>query len=193
MRSPRHPSFLPSATKLRRFCFYRCLSTGGGYPSMPCRWYPSMPCSRSLGVVLSQHALQVVFQHALQQVSRGVSAWRRGACSGGVCSWGVWRPPESRRLLLQTVCILLECILVMTLLLQGPVSGSSPYSSYLLGRLLATRTLGHTWDGVLVFTYLGVFNWFVMSWLLAYSITTDDFSLCFLHYFSLPLIVYSLI
>ena len=36
------------------------------------------------------------------------------------------------------------------------VSGSSPYSSYFLGRLLATRTLGHTWDGVLVFTYLGV-------------------------------------
>ena len=26
----------------------------------------------------------------------------------------------------------------------------------LLGRLLATRTLGHTWVGVLVFTYLGV-------------------------------------
>ena len=26
-----------------------CLSTGGWYPSMPCRWYPSMPCSRSLG------------------------------------------------------------------------------------------------------------------------------------------------
>ena len=24
-----------------------CLSTGGWYPSMPCRWYPSMPCSRS--------------------------------------------------------------------------------------------------------------------------------------------------
>ena len=26
-----------------------CLSTRGGYPSMPCRWYPSMPCSRSPG------------------------------------------------------------------------------------------------------------------------------------------------
>ena len=36
------------------------------------------------------------------------------------------------------------------------VSGPSPYSSYFLGKLLATRTLGHTWDGVLVFTYLGV-------------------------------------
>ena len=45
--------FLPSATKLRRLCFYICLSFsshgGGCYPSMHCRWYPSMPCSRSLG------------------------------------------------------------------------------------------------------------------------------------------------
>ena len=32
-----------------------------------------------------------------------------GACSGG----GVWRPPESRQLLLRTVRILLECILVL--------------------------------------------------------------------------------
>ena len=43
---------LPSATKLRRLCFYRCLSVHGGG-------------------VTSQHALQVVSQHALQQVSRG--------------------------------------------------------------------------------------------------------------------------
>ena len=76
---------LPSATRLRRLCFYRCVSVwgggipaclaggipeclaaglgGGGYPSMPCRWYPSMSCSRSLRGVVSQHALQ--------QVSRG--------------------------------------------------------------------------------------------------------------------------
>ena len=26
-----------------------CLSTGGWYPSMPCRWYPNMPYSRSPG------------------------------------------------------------------------------------------------------------------------------------------------
>ena len=64
--------------------------------------------------VVSQHALQVVSQHALQQVSKG----------GGACSWGgllpgwsarggLWRPPErSRRLLLRTVRILLECILL---------------------------------------------------------------------------------
>ena len=48
--------------------------------------------------VLSQHALQVVSQHALQQ---------------GGSALGVWRsPPESRRLLLRAVRILLECILV---------------------------------------------------------------------------------
>ena len=35
-----------------------------------------------------------------------------GACSSGACSRGVWRPPQSRRLLLRTVHILLECILV---------------------------------------------------------------------------------
>ena len=58
---------LPSATKLRRLCFYTCLSfcsQGGWYPSMHCRWYPSMSCSR--GTVLSKHALQ-----------------QGGACSGG--------------------------------------------------------------------------------------------------------------
>ena len=94
---------------------------------MHCRWYPSMPCSRSpVGVcVLSQHALQVVSQHALQQVSGGDLLWG-GAWSGGmcVCLWGEvpgpggrhpsmhWAPWE-RRLLLRTVCIPLECILVL--------------------------------------------------------------------------------
>ena len=45
--------FLPSATKLRRLCFYRCVSVHRG--------------------VLSQYALQVVSQYALQQVSKGDS------------------------------------------------------------------------------------------------------------------------
>ena len=71
-------TFLPSATKLQRLCFYTCLSvilfTGGVcYPSMHCRWYPSMPCSR------------------------GVCSWGGGGCllqgdacsRGQVCSWGV--------------------------------------------------------------------------------------------------------
>ena len=70
--------------------------------------------SRGVGVVVSQHVLQVVSQHALQQVSGGVPAPRgvpapggcllRGGCGGD--------PPGSRRLLLRTVRILLECILV---------------------------------------------------------------------------------
>ena len=91
---------------------------GGCYPSMHCRLYPSMPCSRFPG---------------------GGSLVSGGACSRGVCSRGVparggglllgggsalggaclgvcvWRPPESRRLLLRTVRILLECILVRSI------------------------------------------------------------------------------
>ena len=61
-----------------------CLA-GRCYPNMHCRWYPSMPC-------------------------RGVR------CKGGLVPGGLlpgvawWRPP--RWLLLQAVCILLECILV---------------------------------------------------------------------------------
>ena len=76
------------------------------------------------GMVVLQHALQVVSQHALQQVSRGhaLQEVSRGVpASGGsapgdacwgVCSQGVCRPPQSRRLLLRTVRILLQCILV---------------------------------------------------------------------------------
>ena len=79
--------------------------------------------------MLSQHALQVVSQHALQQVSGGVCSWGgwskggclvRGVGPGGCLLWGGGVPapgdvetsPESRRLLLRTVCILLHCILV---------------------------------------------------------------------------------
>ena len=119
--------FLPSAMKLRRLCFYRCVSV-----------------HRGEGVV-SQHALQVVFQHALQQVSRGVVSQHalqvvsqhalqqvsgRVSAPGGACSRGgllpggsatrvVWRPPKSRQLLLWTLHILLECILVMTYLYRA--------------------------------------------------------------------------
>ena len=80
------------------------------------------------GGVLSQNPLQVVSQHALQQVLWGVpvpggSALAVPARGGGACSWvGGWSqgnpggdpPTENRRLLLQTVCILLECILVIS-------------------------------------------------------------------------------
>ena len=62
-----------------------CLAAGG-----VC--YPSMPCSRGVP-------------------APGGVCFRGGACSRGVC---VWRPhpPRSRRRLLRTVRILLECILV---------------------------------------------------------------------------------
>ena len=80
------------------------------------------------GGVVSQHALQVVSQHALQQVSRG-GAWSGGGAPEGVCSgggtwsggvclsacWDTSPPPQEKRLLLQTVCIPLECILVHTM------------------------------------------------------------------------------
>ena len=121
-----NPYFLPSATKLRRLCFYTCLSvilfTGGGVLSqhalqvvskhalqlrgaIPACIAGGIPtCIAVGGGVLSQHALQVVSQHALQQGG--------GSAPGGACSRGCGDPPESRRLLLRTVRILLECILV---------------------------------------------------------------------------------
>ena len=38
--------FLPPANEVREGYVFTlvCLSTGGWYPSMPCRWHPSMPC-----------------------------------------------------------------------------------------------------------------------------------------------------
>ena len=98
---------LPSASKLRRLCFYTCL------------WF----CSQGGGGVLSQHALQVVSQHALQQgdacswgcaCSRGGGLLPEGGSALGVLlrGGGGDLPPQSRRLLLRTVRILLECIFV---------------------------------------------------------------------------------
>ena len=77
--------------------------SGGWYPSMHCRWYPSMPCSRGCAIPAC--------------LAAGGCLVPGGACSQGVPvlgvrSQGVWRPPRSRRLLLRTVRILLECILV---------------------------------------------------------------------------------
>ena len=57
---PNTVHLLPSATKLRRLCFYRCVSVHRG--------------------VVSQHALQVVSQHALQQVSGGCRGRGVGGC-----------------------------------------------------------------------------------------------------------------
>ena len=110
-----HIILLPSATKLRRLCFYRCVSVHGGGGGIPACLAAGLQ-----GGVLSQHALQVVSQHPLQQVSRegsapggvpgpggsapggcllpGTGAWSRGTWSrgvsapGGVCSQGGWYP-----------------------------------------------------------------------------------------------------
>ena len=85
----------------------------GWYPSMPCRWYPMVPC-RSLG------GLQAHTRGEVEGPGQGVSRptlvdvfrptpWE---CE----SQHVLRqtpPPHHGRLLLQVVCILLECILVL--------------------------------------------------------------------------------
>ena len=72
----KHFQLLPSATKLRRLCFYRCVSVHrGGAVSQ----HAIQQVSGGQGV-LSQYALQVVSQHALQQVS------------GEVCLQGLFIP-----------------------------------------------------------------------------------------------------
>ena len=97
-------SFLPSATKLRRLCFYRCLSVhgGGGTWSRGClvwggAWFGGMPGAGGV------------------PAPGGCMSW------GGAWSWGVGiqacteadsPPPERWLLLLRTVHSLLECILV---------------------------------------------------------------------------------
>ena len=86
------------------------LSVRWCYPSMHCRWYPSMPCRGCLllGDLLPGRGCAC---------SRGACSWGGGwVCSGGVPAPGgscLETPPESRRLLLRTVRILLECILVL--------------------------------------------------------------------------------
>ena len=89
-----------------------CLAVGGAIPAY------------IAGVILACLAA------GLGACSRGDACSRGmpdpgGACSGG---WG-WRPlPESRRLLLHTVCILLECIIVhFKQLSQKPTSSLSFY------------------------------------------------------------------
>ena len=117
---------LPSATKLRRLCFYTCLSVilfGGGaiQHALQVVSHPSMPCSRGCVCYPSMHCRLYPSMPWSEGVCPG-----GGACFGGACSRGVPAPggcllpgmcgdppPESGRLLLRTVRILLECILVV--------------------------------------------------------------------------------
>ena len=111
--------FLPSATKLRRLCFYRHLSVhrGVGVPGPGGCLLRGVSAPRGCllpgGVSAPRGCLLL----------GGVSA-PGGQCLllGGVCSQGVSHhalrqtpPPRERRLLLRTVRVLLECILVYSL------------------------------------------------------------------------------
>ena len=158
--------FLPSATKLRRLCFYRCLSVHGGgggipacfaggipaclaaglrggsgwYLSMPCRFPSPHPRGKFRGIWPGgspgphpRGKLRGIWLAGVPPprgcLLPGATCSQEGACSWvGACSWGVcllrggglpapggggwWRhTPASRRLLLRTVRILLQCIL----------------------------------------------------------------------------------
>ena len=87
---------------------------GGGIPA----WYPSMPCSRGGAIpACIAGGIPACLATGLQGgcLIRGVPD-SGGSASGGACSWGAegcGDPPESRRLLLRTVRILLECILAV--------------------------------------------------------------------------------
>ena len=84
---------LPSATKLRRLCFYTCVCPRGGGGLPQCRGLPQC--------MLGYHHHPPRTRHPRDQA------------------------PPSRRLLLRTVRILLECILVHNqIFTMSPVSGS---------------------------------------------------------------------
>ena len=117
-------ALLPSATKLRRLCFYTCLSfcpQGGCYPSMHCRWYPCMPCSRGV----CSRRVPDPGGCSGGMTAPGVPAPEGGLlwgmpAPGGCLSQGGDPPPKSRRLLLQMVRILLECIIVVRIFVFVP-------------------------------------------------------------------------
>ena len=104
---------LPSATKLRRLCFYRRVSVHSGGV-----------CSRGLSA-RGGCPLWGVFAPGGCLLLGGVcSHWV--SAPGGVCSWGsaprgvCSALPRERRLLLLTVRILLECILVENIITSHP-------------------------------------------------------------------------
>ena len=99
--------YLPSATKLRRLCFYRCLSTGwgggGANPACLAGFQAHTQGGKFRGIcrggVSRSTAKGEVERGQVQAHSQGGSRLRP--------------PPPSRQLLLRMVCILLECILVL--------------------------------------------------------------------------------
>ena len=86
--------FIAHKRSLRRLCFYRCLSVHGGGVSKP----RPRGCPGPSPGGLSR-----------PRPGGGVSRRRPGGC---LPRGGPTPPPPSRRLLLRTVRILLECILV---------------------------------------------------------------------------------
>ena len=88
---------LPSATKLRRLCFYTCLSF----------------CSHERGVCLSA-CWDTTPPPREQAPPDQASLWDQTVPLGPGIPPGPGTPPKQRRLLLRMVRILLECILVVT-------------------------------------------------------------------------------
>ena len=87
--------FLPSATKLRRSCFYTCVSVHRrGLPQCMLGYYPTPPPTPRAGIPPGPGAPPGPGTPLQDQAPPGT------------------RHPPRRRLLLRTVCILLECILV---------------------------------------------------------------------------------
>ena len=120
--------FITAATKLRKLCFYTCLSVilfigGGEWCTIPACIAGGIPACLAAGLqgVPAPGGYLIRGLPALRgfACSRGCLLGGGGACSGG---GGVETTPESRLLLLRTVRILLECILVTAfkiLVVQG--------------------------------------------------------------------------
>ena len=117
--------YLPSATKLRRLCFYTCLSfcPRGGGGAIPACIAGGIPACLAVGL-----------QGGL--LGGGVPGPGGRSALGEICSGGcvptpvgvwAWRPPESRRLLLRTVHILLECILFFDFLFNYASDSEFPF------------------------------------------------------------------
>ena len=86
---------LPSAMKFRRFCFYTCLSVHREWGCIPTCTEADTPRSTPPGA-------------PPRSTLSGADTPRADTPQGQT-------PPQERRLLLRTVCILLECIFVISI------------------------------------------------------------------------------